>query len=342
MKSLFLRIFLWLWVAMVILAAILVVTSPYFTKSRSRVEMWQQGAENWAREKVDIAAREIAESVSVDFRPRRERERGHGRRGFELLIFDQAGRELKGREVPQPIVDLALAVAESGAEQSVRRGGLHVVARPATDVNGKPLVLVGALHRPPRPMDLLEPEALWWRLGLLALVVGGFSLLLARYLSAPVGALREATQRLSRGDLSARVGEPVDRRRDEIGGLARDFDGMAGRLEHLVASQRRLLRDVSHELRSPLARLTVALQLARDREGDKAAEALDRIERETGRLDDLIGQLLLLQRLEARAPDTEAVEFTRWWTMRPSRRPPGTDRWSSIQNPSANCGAIPR
>jgi two-component system sensor histidine kinase CpxA len=309
MKSLFLRIFLWLWVAMVILAAILVVTSPYFTKSRSRVEMWQQGAENWAREKVDIAAREIAESVSVDFRPRRERERGHGRRGFELLIFDQAGRELKGREVPQPIVDLALAVAESGAEQSVRRGGLHVVARPATDVNGKPLVLVGALHRPPRPMDLLEPEALWWRLGLLALVVGGFSLLLARYLSAPVGALREATQRLSRGDLSARVGEPVDRRRDEIGGLARDFDGMAGRLEHLVASQRRLLRDVSHELRSPLARLTVALQLARDREGDKAAEALDRIERETGRLDDLIGQLLLLQRLEARAPDTEAVEF---------------------------------
>jgi len=84
---------------------------------------------------------------------------------------------------------------------------------------------------------------------------------------------------------------------------------MAGRLENLVGSQRRLLRDVSHELRSPLARLTVALQLARDREGLRAAEALDRIERETGRLDDLIGQLLLLERLEARAPDTEAVDF---------------------------------
>jgi two-component system sensor histidine kinase CpxA len=171
------------------------------------------------------------------------------------------------------------------------------------------LVVVGALHRPPRPLDLLEPKALWWRLGLLALVVGVFSLLLARYLSAPVGALRKATQRLSEGELSARVGEPVNRRRDEIGGLARDFDGMAGRLENLVASQRRLLRDVSHELRSPLARLTVALQLARDREGAKSAEALDRIERETGRLDDLIGQLLLLQRLEARAPDEDEVPF---------------------------------
>jgi two-component system sensor histidine kinase CpxA len=144
---------------------------------------------------------------------------------------------------------------------------------------------------------------------LLALVVGAFSLWLARYLSAPVGALRRATLRLSSGDLSARVGEPVNRRHDEIGQLANDFDAMAGRLENLVGSQRRLLRDVSHELRSPLARLTVALQLARDREGARGAEALDRIERETARLDDLIGQLLLLERLEARAPDTEAVDF---------------------------------
>ena len=66
------------------------------------------------------------------------------------------------------------------------------------------------------------------------------------------------------GDLSARVGGPVDRRRDEIGGLARDFDAMAERIEELLGSQRRLLRDVSHELRSPLARLAVALELARD------------------------------------------------------------------------------
>jgi signal transduction histidine kinase len=115
--------------------------------------------------------------------------------------------------------------------------------------------------------------------------------------------------RLSAGDLSARVGEPVDLRHDEIGQLARDFDAMASRLENLVGSQRRLLRDVSHELRSPLSRLTVALQLARDREGARAEEALDRIERETGRLDDLIGQLLLLERLEGSSPDTEQVYF---------------------------------
>ncbi len=307
MKSLFLRIFLWFWLAMVALGVLLVVTSPFFTQSRSRVDRWQQGAETWAQERVNHAAQVIAESGIEGYQPRGHR--GPGRRDSEIFVFDVDGRELRDRDAPEPVVDLARRVAESGSEEAVRRGGMHMVARPVTDPEGRILVLVGTLHRPPRPTDLLEPKALWWRLLLLALVVGALSLWLARYLSAPVGALRRATLRLSAGDLSARVGRPVNRRRDEIGQLANDFDAMAGRLENLVGSQRRLLRDVSHELRSPLARLTVALQLARDREGARAAEALDRIERETGRLDDLIGQLLLLERLEARAPDAEAVIF---------------------------------
>ncbi len=307
MKSLFLRIFLWFWVAMVVLGAVLVVTSPFFTQSRPRIEHWQDGAEKWAKERVDRAAGRIAELGLEDLRSAPGRR--HGRRGPELFVFDLEGREVLDREAPDAAVDLARRVAESGAEETVRRGGLHMAAQPVTDPAGRSLVVVSTLHRPPRPLDLLEPKALWWRLLLLALIVGGFSILLARYLSAPVGALRRATLRLSDGDLSARVGEPVDRRHDEIGQLARDFDAMAGRLENLVGSQRRLLRDVSHELRSPLARLTVALQLARDREGARAADALDRIERETDRLDDLIGQLLLLERLEASSPDAEPVDF---------------------------------
>ena len=307
MKSLFLRIFLWFWLAMVILAVLLVVTSPFFTQSRPRLDRWEQGAESWAEERVGRAVRSIAESGTEDFHPRGPR--GRGGRGSEIFVFDVDGREIQDRVAPDPAVDLASRVAESGSEEAVRRGGLHIVARPATDPDGRSLVVVGTLHRPPRPIDLLEPKALGWRLGVLALVVGALSLWLARYLSAPVGALRRATQRLSAGDLSARVGGPVDRRRDEIGELARDFDGMAGRIETLLGSQRRLLRDVSHELRSPLARLTVALQLARDREGVQAVEALDRIEREAGRLDTLIGQLLLLERLEARTLDAEAVAF---------------------------------
>jgi two-component system sensor histidine kinase CpxA len=141
----------------------------------------------------------------------------------------------------------------------------------------------------------------------LAVIVGALSFWLARYLSAPVGALRKATRELSAGDLSARVGPPASRRRDEIGQLARDFDAMAERLETVLGSQRRLLRDVSHELRSPLARLRVALELARDRAGADAADPLDRIEHEASRVDELIGQILLLERLEVGESESEVA-----------------------------------
>ena len=307
MNTLFLRIFLWLWLAMVAVAVVLVLTSPFFTRSRSRVEHWQEGAESQARKRVDWVADRIGETGAIESRGGRGG--GRGRHPTEIFVFDGGGREVMGRPAPEPARDLARRVAEGGEEETERRGGLHLVARPVSDPEGKTFVVVGALHRPPRAVDLLEPGALWLRLAVLALVVGALSFWLARYLSAPVGSLRRATQRLSAGDLSARVGEPVDRRSDEIGGLARDFDEMAERLESLLGSQRRLLRDVSHELRSPLARLRVALELARDRAGKAAGDPLDRIDREAGRLDTLIGQLLLLERLEAGEPETEVVAF---------------------------------
>jgi two-component system sensor histidine kinase CpxA len=143
------------------------------------------------------------------------------------------------------------------------------------------------------------------------LIVGALSFWLARYLTGPVAALRSATLDLSEGELSTRVGGSVARRRDEIGGLARDFDHMAERLEALVGSQRRLLRDVSHELRSPLARLEVALELTRNSAGEGAEPHLDRIGREAERLNDLIEKLLTLERLESPSPgpDQESVDI---------------------------------
>ena len=307
MNSLFLRIFLLFWLVMVAVAVVLVLTSPFFTRSRSRVEHWQEGAEGLARKRVDWVAERIGETGAIEGRGRRGG--GRGRHPTEIFIFDGEGREVMGRPAPEPARDLARRVAAGGEEEAERRGGLHLVARPVSDPEGKTLVVVGALHRPPRIVDLLEPRALWFRLGVLALVVGTLSFWLARYLSAPVDLLRRATQRLSAGDLSARVGGPVDRRSDEIGALARDFDEMAERLETVLGSQRRLLRDVSHELRSPLARLRVALELARNRAGAGAGDPLDRIERETARLDELIDRLLLLERLEAGEPGTEVLDF---------------------------------
>jgi two-component system sensor histidine kinase CpxA len=95
-----------------------------------------------------------------------------------------------------------------------------------------------------------------------------------------------------------RVGDTMGRRTDEFAELGRDFDQMAARLDGLVTAERRLLRDISHELRSPLARLNVALELARQQAAGETA-SLDRIEREADRLNALIGQLLMLARLES-------------------------------------------
>ena len=134
----------------------------------------------------------------------------------------------------------------------------------------------------------LAPEDLW--------VIGAVLLLcywMALHLTKPVRQLQKAVERFGQGDLSARA-ERV--RRDELGELAATFNRMADRIETLLAAERRLLLDISHELRSPLARLGVAVELARsgeDREG-----ALDRIQKEADRLNSLVGELLQVTRAE--------------------------------------------
>jgi two-component system sensor histidine kinase CpxA len=134
--------------------------------------------------------------------------------------------------------------------------------------------------------------------------------LLAWLLTLPIVRLRAATRQLAAGDLAARAGAPNIRRRDEVAGLMRDFDGMAERLENLVKAQSRLLNDISHELRSPLARLNVALGLARQRANAESGSMLDRIELEASRLNELIGRILTLARLEdgeQRVPPTPVL-----------------------------------
>ena len=155
-------------------------------------------------------------------------------------------------------------------------------------------------------MFWLEPDAtptrhrIGWTIALL--VSGGICYLLTRYLTTPVLSLRDAARRLAEGELTARVTH-LKPRRDEIGDLVRDFNFMASRIEELVMSQRQLISDISHELRSPLARVNATLGLARQRLGQN--ELFDRIERDSGRLDDMIGRLLTLARLDTLATSPE-------------------------------------
>jgi two-component system sensor histidine kinase CpxA len=140
------------------------------------------------------------------------------------------------------------------------------------------------------------------RLALVTLISAIVSFFMARSLVAPLERLRKTSQRLAEGDFSARTGQLVSGRRDEIGQLAQDLDVMAGQIQTLDQARTRLLRDVSHELRSPLARLQVALELARGRSGGLATNELQRIGLEADRLDELIGQVLALLRQSSPQP----------------------------------------
>jgi len=133
--------------------------------------------------------------------------------------------------------------------------------------------------------------------------------LLTRNITKPIARLRAAASGIASGHLKTRVDPSVRRRHDEIGILGRDFDRMAEQIEALVSAQRDLLGDVSHELRSPLARLIVALGLLRQASPEETPEYLNRIAQEADRLDKLIGQLLTLTRIESGIESTQRETF---------------------------------
>lgn len=224
-----------------------------------------------------------------------------------------------------------LSAAEGAVERSGRAGfGDLVRSLPRGQRERLELVEVNRQAHPPAPefSRSLSREATgpdrqrfrlhyWYRdrprrtdifnmpMELLALgVLGGlfFAAVLARYLTRPINRLRKGFDRLAQGRLSERLAPVIGNRSDEIADLARDFDSMAQRLEELVGARDRLLHDVSHELRSPLARLQLAIGLARQ-SPERTEASLVRIDREAARLDTLVGELLSLARSEHRAAE---------------------------------------
>jgi two-component system OmpR family sensor kinase len=158
-----------------------------------------------------------------------------------------------------------------------------------------------SLFGQPVPRLALLPLQL---LGVDFVAVSIFSVLFARYLADPILRLRSGMERVADGDLSVRVYAGVARRRDELAELARNFDIMAERLQQLLESRERLLHDVSHEFRSPLTRLLLAVELAR-RTPERSAASLVRIEHEAQRLNEMVGELLTLSRAEFTAARSE-------------------------------------
>lgn len=302
MKSLFLRIFLSFWLVM----GLIVVSGVALTAFVA----WQSISTIQGIDASDVADSALA-ALKKGGLPALQawtRQRWENETGMRTYVIDMHGVDVLHR----PLTDRI--------ERRVRQMGTLGFLADA-DGNAPPLipdplrwnpqivgpdgavytVLFSYIGWSPRLDILGGPSAIWFLLAI-ALGVSAFACWwLARYLSSPVVSLQQSARALAAGHLETRVNSDIARRKDELGVLAREFDQMSERLRQLLASKETLLRYVSHELRSPLARLRVALSLAR-REGADTAREMDRMERETERLDTMIGQILRLSSLATDDP----------------------------------------
>jgi two-component system sensor histidine kinase CpxA len=291
MHSLFWKIFLAMWLSIVGFSAAI----GWLNDSLARKQWAEQPQESFERGLYRISQRAQQALVS------------EGRRGLrdELLniprmtrshiyVVGPDEREVLGRDE-----DLAELVEQgAGMDREVVSGEA-----------GDSFTVYTVNRTPPRPILAPGPEGTALRLAAAALISAIISFFLARSLATPLGHLRQASQKIAAGELSARVGQQVGRRRDEIGQLATDFDEMAARLQTMQAANQRLLRDVSHELRSPLARLTVALEIARKKGAGHVGSELDRIELEGQRLETLVNDVLALLRESSETVRKQDADF---------------------------------
>ncbi|HZF30472.1 MAG TPA: ATP-binding protein [Gammaproteobacteria bacterium] len=231
--------------------------------------------------------------------------------GIVLYVMNERGDELLGRAMPRELFQL-LRTRPFRPQSSPPPSNLRPMQLTSTLIGPNdeeyrllfaraPSTFLGLLTWPGTPFAVIS---------IAVLATALMALLLARYLSSPIARLQKASLALAAGALDARVGQPFTRRKDEVGRLARDFDKMAERIQALVTDKETLLRDVSHELRSPLARIRMALALAQRRANQAAQPDLERIEREAERLDALVGQVMTLTRLRtATEPRRDVVRL---------------------------------
>lgn len=292
-RRLFLKIFLWFW-ATVILTGIAVILTFIFFQGRSTPTRLHNMMAESGRYSGTIAIERYEHGGTpavTNYLQRIKRDTG-----LHACLFDANGVVLAGEHCDF-FTDLLHNIHTSdGIHVRLHNGRVNIAARLFSS-SGHVYLFATELPYGPREAFDVQPSTKAVRIIVVLLVSGGICYLLTLYLTAPILRLREAAQKLAGGDLSSRATTGMERRNDELGALVSDFNSMAEHIEELVSKQRQLLYDISHELRSPLARLAVALDLGRQRKGDDPA--FDHMEQDLDRLGEMIGRLLTVARLDA-------------------------------------------
>lgn len=299
MRSLFLKIFLWFWATAIVTGIALILSfilQPGGVPARWHVAL-SEAARIYGRAAVGeierggpIAAEDYLEDLSHNAHTR-------------ACLFDQNGTVIVGTTCAGFQSLVARARSSTARSALDIRYGLVRVALEVSGKNGALYFFATELPAGPRAAFGPGPSGLLLHWAVAFAVSGLICYFLARYLTRPILQVQAASRQLAAGRLETRAALDSPQRKDELGELVRDFNTMAERIEGLVSSQRQLISDVSHELRSPLARLIVAMDLARERKG--ADPAFDRMERDFERLSEMVGRLLTVARLDAASTSVE-------------------------------------
>ncbi|WP_024460359.1 ATP-binding protein [Marinimicrobium sp. LS-A18] len=216
-----------------------------------------------------------------------------------FYIVDEQGEDLLDRPVPQGVQALIPELTSIKPYGRHIEGHQKIYGRYLSLNDGRKIkvITVSSTHDDPSEADIMWQlfiSNIWPLLLVSILICGVACYFLARHFSRSVATLQKATKQIANGDLSVRVSPHFAGRRDEIASLGRDFDHMTERLEKAMLEQKRLIKDVSHELRSPLARLQVALGIAQQRSNGSVDKELDRIKKAADYLGDVISDILAL------------------------------------------------
>jgi two-component system sensor histidine kinase CpxA len=296
MRSIFWKIFLWFWLAIALVAgadfATMLLTRPADrVRALHFVQTWLPLQ---AEHAVNLYERGSPDSLAAFLREIAKPSDGNA------ALYLPNGLNVLGPAATPEIAALVRQAAGSTEIVSNASNGHEVFAQSIWTSSGQKYVYCAELPHPPFIIMMLQApvHTQFTRLAVVLMVAAVVCLWLAHHITFPILRLQRVARSIAAGQLDIRIHPQPVRRRDEIADLERDFDLMAERLETLMTSQQRLLQAISHELRSPLARLNVAVGLARQRPNEDQRVHLDRIEREAGSLNEMISQMLALFREE--------------------------------------------
>lgn len=287
---LFVTIFLWFWVTAWGILAIVFLGS-HFTGMRqvSAPNMYATVAPILAAEAVKAYESGGPEAFA------RFSQSNDDDTAKQLFLLDGFYKDVLSRRLTND--GLRVAHAAKDGQLVVLRA--RIAAYKFISPSGHPYILVLYLKPGMREIrDAFLGEGLPYTISLILLVTV-LCFALAHHIASPIHSIQSTARRVAQGDLKARVPSTVSRRFDELSSLAKDFDSMVGRLDLLIQTQKNLLNSVSHELRSPLARINLSLALLKKRSSAESDDMFQRLDRDVARIDLLIGQLLTLSRLEA-------------------------------------------